>query len=191
MDESGKPKKTDTNSLFQTVACLHGPKGECIRFLAMVDNGAMINAIDSEAHSRIVKRLLPLQLSNQMLHMVDRLLVPSSGLWAGIFEWGPVRVETNFKVFLSGGSWQMLVGKPLLKQTRAVQEYGSDTILLPVQDRHVRIENYKPPWTVSPIFIPSTLFSPGHVQDNVPSNPSTCSLPKDTIHSYDTNRLET
>lgn len=71
LDESGKLKKTDTSSPFQTVACLHRPKGECIRFLAMVDNGAMINAIDSEAHSRIVKRLLPLQPSNRTLCMVD------------------------------------------------------------------------------------------------------------------------
>lgn len=191
LDESGKPKKTDTSSPFQTVACLRGPKGECVRFLAMVDNGAMINAIDSEAHSRIAKRLSPLQPSSRMLCMVDGSLVPSSGLWAGTFKWGPARVETNFEVFPSGGSWQMLIGKPLLEQTHAVQEYESDTILLPVQDRHVCIENYKPPWTVSPIFVPSTLFSPGRVQDNAPSNPSACSLPKDTIHSYDTNRLET
>ncbi|KIM56848.1 hypothetical protein SCLCIDRAFT_80521, partial [Scleroderma citrinum Foug A] len=106
------------------------PKGECVRFLAMVDNGAMINAIDSEAHSRIVKRLLPLQLSNRTLRMADRSLMPSSGLWAGTFEWEPAWVETNFEVFPSGGSWQMLVGKLLLEQTRTIQEYESDTILL-------------------------------------------------------------
>ena len=64
LDESGKPRRADTSSPFQTVACLHGPKGECVRFLAMVDNGAMINMIDSEAHSRVVQRLSPLQPSN-------------------------------------------------------------------------------------------------------------------------------
>jgi len=191
LDESGKPKKTDTSSPFQTVACLRGPKGECVRFLAMVDNGAMINAIDSEAHGRIARRLSPLQPSNRTLRMADGSLVPSSGLWTGTFEWGPARVETSFEVFPSGGSWQMLVGKPLLEQTRAIQEYGTDTILLPVQDRHVRIENYKPPWAVSPVLVTSTLFSPGRVQNNTPFKPSAGSLPEDTILSYDTDRLET
>ena len=106
------------------------------------------------------------------LRMADGSLVPLSGLWTGTFEWGPARVETSFEVFPSGGSWQMLVGKPLLEQTRAIQEYRTDTILLPVQDRHVRIENYKPPWTVSPVLVPSTLFSPGRVQNNTPFKPS-------------------
>ena len=156
----------------------------------MVDDGAMINVIDSEAHSRIAQRLSSLQPSNQTLHMADGSLIPSTGHGIGTFKWGPVHVETTFEVFPSGGSWQMLIGKPLLEQTCTVQEYESDTILLPAQDKHVCIENYKPPWTTSSSSVLSTFFSPGRTQDNFPLNLSGSPLPTDTVPLHDTSRLE-
>ncbi|KIM54686.1 hypothetical protein SCLCIDRAFT_77331, partial [Scleroderma citrinum Foug A] len=69
-------------------------------------------------------------LSNRTLHMADGSLVPSLGIWKGVFEWGLAQVETTFKVFPSRASWQMLVGKPLLEQVRAIQDYSADTIQL-------------------------------------------------------------
>ena len=190
LDESGKPRKADTSSPFQMVARLCGPQGECVRFLAMVDNGTMINAIDMEAHSRITKRLSPLQQSNWTLHMADGSLVPSSGLWTGTFEWGPVCVETTCEVFPSGGSWQMLVGKPLLEQTHAIKAYKTDTILLPEEDKYICVENYKPPWTISPPTVHSALFSPGHTQDNVHLGLPVPSLLAGTVFPLGVERLE-
>jgi hypothetical protein len=63
--------------------------------------------------------------------MADGFLVPSSGVWTGTFTWGPVQVHMNFKVFPSGRSWWMLIGKLLLEQVSAVHDYSTDTILLP------------------------------------------------------------
>lgn len=62
--------------------------------------------------------------------MADGLLVPSMGVWAGMISWGPINIQTFFEVFPSRGSWSMLIGKPLLEQVRAIQDYSSDTILL-------------------------------------------------------------
>lgn len=50
---SGNPIRTRTSNPFLTVPILHGPQGEKVRFLAIVDNGTMINAIDTAAFQRI------------------------------------------------------------------------------------------------------------------------------------------
>ncbi|KAG2048149.1 hypothetical protein BDR06DRAFT_896116, partial [Suillus hirtellus] len=113
---------------FLTIPILQGPQGEKVRFLATVDNGAMINAIDTAAFQRIARRLSPLSPSQRTLRMADGSLVPSTGVWTGHVTWGPVQVETSFEVFPSGGFWRMLIGKPLLEQFGAVQDYSNDSI---------------------------------------------------------------
>ncbi|KAG1787214.1 uncharacterized protein HD556DRAFT_1247152, partial [Suillus plorans] len=128
VDASGKPARSRTSNPFLTVPHLHGPQGEKVRFLAIIDNGAMINAIDTAAYQRIARRLSPLSTSTRTLCMADGSLVPSTSVWTGTFTWGPVQVHMNFEVFPSGGSWRMLIGKPLLEQVSAVHDYSTDTI---------------------------------------------------------------
>ncbi|KAG1798162.1 uncharacterized protein HD556DRAFT_1232622, partial [Suillus plorans] len=113
-----------------TIPQLHRPQGEKVRILAIVDNGAMINAMDTAAHQRIAQRLTPLSPSSRTLCMADGSLVPSTGIWTGTVSWGPINVHTSFEVFPSGGSWRMLIGKPLLEQVHAIQDYGNDAIML-------------------------------------------------------------
>ncbi|KAF9232043.1 hypothetical protein BU15DRAFT_81671 [Melanogaster broomeanus] len=131
LDAAGKPQVSRTSNPFLTVPCLRGPRGECVRFLAIIDNGAMINAIDTAAYQRIARRINPLSPSDRTLRMADGSLVASTGVWSGMLEWGPIKVSTTFEVFPSGGSWRMLVGKPLLEQVQAVHNYGLDSIALP------------------------------------------------------------
>ncbi|KIJ10051.1 hypothetical protein PAXINDRAFT_53842, partial [Paxillus involutus ATCC 200175] len=113
---------------FLATPVLQGPQGEKVRFLAIVDNGTMINAIDTAAYQRITRRLNKLSTSTRTLRMADGSLVPSTGTWAGAFEWGTVQVTTTFEVFPSGRSWRMLIGKPLLEQLAAIHNYGTDSI---------------------------------------------------------------
>jgi hypothetical protein len=49
-DASGKSSCTQTSNPFLAVPHLHGPRGEKIRILAIVDNGAMINTINTAAY---------------------------------------------------------------------------------------------------------------------------------------------
>ena len=165
VDETGNLVQVATSAPFKTVTSLQGPLGECIWFLATVDNGAMINAVNTDTYNRVAWRLIALQPSNRTLRMADGLLVPSSGIWKGVFEWGPAQVETTFEVFPSGASWQMLVGKPLLEQVHAIQDYSTDTILLPTHTGHVHIENYSPPWSFVSPFLPTSVSSPSHNWD--------------------------
>ncbi|KAF8437658.1 hypothetical protein L210DRAFT_3363823, partial [Boletus edulis BED1] len=119
-----------TSQPFRTIACLRGPRGERVRFLATVDNGAMINALDARTYEKIAGRLNQLSPSRRTLRMADGSLVRSLGVWSGAFEWGCTHCQTTFEVFPSGGSWRMLIGKPLLEQLRAVHDYEHDTITI-------------------------------------------------------------
>ncbi|KAG2033713.1 hypothetical protein BDR03DRAFT_823390, partial [Suillus americanus] len=74
-----------------------------IRFLAIVNNSAMINAIDTAAYQHIARHLSSLSPSTRTLHMANGALVPSTGVWTGTLSWGPVQVHTTFEVFPSGG----------------------------------------------------------------------------------------
>jgi hypothetical protein len=142
LDDAGQAIRTQTSNPFLTVPHLHGPQGERIRILAIVDNGAMINAIDTAAFQRIARRLSPLSPSSRTLRMADGSLVSSTGVWTGTISWGPINIQTAFEVFPSGGSWRMLIGKPLLEQVRAIHDYSSDAILLPHGNDFYRISNF-------------------------------------------------
>ncbi|KAI9569550.1 hypothetical protein HD554DRAFT_1978643, partial [Boletus coccyginus] len=82
---------------------LQGPKGERVRFLVVIDNGAMINAIDMVTFQRIARRLTPLSPSSRKLRMANGSVIQSMGIWTGNLEWGPLSTHTTFEVFPSGG----------------------------------------------------------------------------------------
>ncbi|KAG2743524.1 hypothetical protein P692DRAFT_20850440 [Suillus brevipes Sb2] len=103
----GQAIRAQTSNPFMAVPHLHGPQGEKIRILAIVDNGAMINTINTAAFQQVARRLSPLSPSSRTLRMVDGSLVPSTGVWMGTISWGPVNIQTSFEVFPSGGSWCM------------------------------------------------------------------------------------
>ena len=102
----------------------------------------MINAIDTVAYQRVARRLAPLGLSTCTLRMANGSLVVSLGIWNGTLEWGPLCVHTSFKVFPSGGSWRMLMGKLLLEQIKAFQDYGLDSITVHVNDKSHQFHNF-------------------------------------------------
>ncbi|KAG1880055.1 hypothetical protein F4604DRAFT_1521655, partial [Suillus subluteus] len=79
--------------------------------------------------------------SQHTLRMADGSLVPSTGVWTGQVTWGPIQLETSFEVFPSGGFWHMLIGKPLLEQSQAMQDYSNDSIMLTSQGSQHHIYN--------------------------------------------------
>ncbi|KAG1768236.1 hypothetical protein EV702DRAFT_1203320 [Suillus placidus] len=126
---------------FITQVLLYGPKGKTSCFQANVDDGAMVNAIDSKMFKRASDRLRRLIPSNCTLRMANGALVPSQGIWKGTLKWGSAFVLTSFEVFDSRGIWNMLIGKPLLEQISAVHDYALDQITLPLSSGPVIITN--------------------------------------------------
>ena len=55
LDASGKPAFVHTSNPFLATPSLQGPQGKHVQFLAVIDNGAMINAIDTAAYQRVAQ----------------------------------------------------------------------------------------------------------------------------------------
>ena len=171
LDELGKPIITHTSNPFLTTPSIRGPRGERVRFLAVVDNGAMINAIDTAAYQRIARRLNPLSPSTRKLRMANGSVIPSTGTWTGTLEWGPITALTTFEVFPSGGSWQMLIGKPLLEQVKAIQDYSTDSISIPTNTTHYHVQNFVPHHTLPRPSLPTAISLPVHIRFPIPFPP--------------------
>jgi len=168
--ELGKPIITRTNNPFLATPCLQGPEGEQVCFLAVVDNGAMINAMDTAAYMRIAQRLSPLSPSSRKLQMANGLVVLSTGVWVGNLEWGPLTIQTTFKVFPSRGSWRMLIGKPLLEQVKATHDYCTDSITIPTNTSHHCIHNFIPHHILPTPSLPTMVSLP--VRMHFPTGPT-------------------
>ncbi|KAG1806374.1 uncharacterized protein HD556DRAFT_1214677, partial [Suillus plorans] len=113
---------------FMTQVNMYGEDGSSSGFHAHVDDGVMINVINAEAYHTASRRIGKLLPSTHVLRMADGSLVPSLGVWSGEVKWRTARTVVTFEVFPSGGSWKVLIGKPLLQQLRAVHDYANDII---------------------------------------------------------------
>ncbi|TFK18540.1 hypothetical protein FA15DRAFT_549198, partial [Coprinopsis marcescibilis] len=71
-----------------------------------------------------------LQVSKCQMRMADGSIVPSKGVWAGKADVGGAEVCVRLEVFDSRGNWEMLVGKPMLRQLKAVQDYAGDVVTI-------------------------------------------------------------
>ncbi|TFK21579.1 hypothetical protein FA15DRAFT_553620, partial [Coprinopsis marcescibilis] len=110
---------------------LEGPRGEVVRFRGVVDDGAMVNAIDSGSYQEKGTRLERLETSGRWLRMADGRLTPSLGVWRGKVSMGGIARRGEFEVFDSGGAWTLLIGKPMLESYKAVHDYATDSIHIP------------------------------------------------------------
>lgn len=122
---------------------LEGPKGEVVRMRSVFDDGAMVNAIDTDVFNQVKGRLTPLQPSMLGLRMADGRIVPSEGVWSGFISVNGARGYGDFEVFQSGNAWALLFGKPLLEEFHAVHDYDTDEIQFPMgrELEPIRIQN--------------------------------------------------
>ncbi|KAJ6484880.1 hypothetical protein C8R45DRAFT_801603, partial [Mycena sanguinolenta] len=107
---------------------LSGPQGEIVRMRGVVDDGAMVSAIDSNAYEKVKHRLAALGKSARVLRMADGRLTPSIGTWTGNITLGGKTQCGRFEIFDSRGAWALLFGKPLLETFDAVHKYRPDTL---------------------------------------------------------------
>ena len=102
--------------------------GEVIRVWANFDDGALANAMSTTKFNDIKHRLGRYKPSTRWLRMADGTLVKPVAALEGKMEIKGVEVSGSFEVFDSGGNWEFLLGKPLLKAFRAVHNYTDDTV---------------------------------------------------------------
>ncbi|KAF7373139.1 p-loop containing nucleoside triphosphate hydrolase protein [Mycena sanguinolenta] len=120
---------------------LGGPQGEIVRMRGVVDDGAMVSAIDSKAYERVKHRLAGLEKSARVLRMADGRLTPSTGTWTGDVTLGGKTHQGCFEIFDSRGAWALLFGKPLLEKFDAVHEYRPDKLHLRDGESWITLDN--------------------------------------------------
>lgn len=148
---------------------LGGMENREVQVLCVVDDGAMVNAIDETVFRDMGGWLGPTKASKKVLRMADGRLSPSVGVWEGLVKIGGAEECGAFEVFDSHGAWSMLFGKPLLKAFDAVHVYNPDTLVVPVGDSQVALPNLYFE-TASP-FAPSTLVDESVSSSIAPAAP--------------------
>ena len=109
---------------------LVGVNGELVALKATFDDRAMVNVIDKEVFEAVWHRILEPQLSLRVLHMANGTLISSGGSWLGAVVVNNVQMEGTFEIIASGGTWNILFGKPMLQAFAATHEYVTDTITI-------------------------------------------------------------
>ena len=104
--------------------------GGNVRVWANIDDGALANAMSIAKFNTIKNRLGYYKPSTRWLRMADGSIVKPKAVWEGKMEIEGVQVFGSFEVFESGGSWEFLLGKPLLTAFHAVHEYTGDTVTI-------------------------------------------------------------
>ncbi|KAJ3710025.1 hypothetical protein C8R42DRAFT_597829, partial [Lentinula raphanica] len=113
---------------FRLVLTLKDEKGRYADVEAMVDDGAMIAAIDTKIYESIRSELGGWRSSTKKLRMANGRIVKAEAEWSGQVEVGKAKVKADCVVFDSGGGWGFLFGKPLLEKFRATQRYEEGSL---------------------------------------------------------------
>jgi hypothetical protein len=148
--------ETTTNTTAEETPFTHnirilGPNGEALTVRALFDGGAMVSAMGTKAFNKVQHSLGNTTQSKRRLRMADGTIVPSQRKWEGPIELGNARVTGGFEVFDGKGGWDFLFGKPLLRQFKAVHDYGADTVTVkhPHTGLEIVLHNQSHPSTVN------------------------------------------
>lgn len=120
--------KSHTSKPFLINVGLRDEKGRLVEEEGMVDDGAMINTIDSHLYEQSKRKIGGWKPSTRQFRMANGTIVPGEACWEGDMQLGDLSVSTRCEVFNSGGSWNVLVGKPLLEQLRVIHNYSENSL---------------------------------------------------------------
>jgi len=105
-------------------------EGKTVCVSALFDGAAMVAAMCWSVFKRLKHRIGRWKTSRKRLCMADGNVVPSRAVWHGKMKLGNIEVEGEFEVFDSKGSWEFLLGKPLLRLFGAKQDFLTDTVTI-------------------------------------------------------------
>ncbi|KAJ3906072.1 hypothetical protein F5879DRAFT_787730, partial [Lentinula edodes] len=109
---------------------LRDSEGKQAAVEAMVDDGAMVAAMDTRVYENLRSELGGWRPTKRKFRMANGTVVPGETSWVGRIDVQGVEVDGEFEVFDSGGSWKFLFGKPLLERFSAVHDYGKESLVL-------------------------------------------------------------
>lgn len=110
--------------------CIHlmGPRNYSVQATGQVDDGAMKNCISKKHWDWYGHCLSSLHPSTTQIKVANGSKLKPLGRWFGTIRVGSVSASSWFKVFDSHGAFDIILGKPWLKQVKATHDYGSDQL---------------------------------------------------------------
>ncbi|KAE9401304.1 hypothetical protein BT96DRAFT_748858, partial [Gymnopus androsaceus JB14] len=107
---------------------LRDGNGKTVEEEGMVDDGAMVNAIDLSLYEALKQKIGGWKPTTRRFRMANGSVVPGKACWEGEVRVGGLDFPTRCEVFSSRGSWKVLIGKPLLEQLHVVHNYNEDSL---------------------------------------------------------------
>lgn len=115
-----------TNARLQEAVIIPNDR-KCIEVVALVDNGASRNVMDTAYFEEILDSLGVLIQVKDLVGAGGNWL-PTFGAWRGRVERGGVSVWAHWEIIDLGGSTKMILGWPWLRDVGAVHDYVTDII---------------------------------------------------------------
>ena len=129
---------TEEETPFVHVIHLTGSKKGRTMVRALFVSGAMVSAMSTAAFYKIQHQLGDTRPSTCRLRMADGAVLKAQRRWEGLIGLGNAEIIGEFEVFDSKGGWDFLLGKPLLRQFKAIHDYGADMVT--VEHPHTKLK---------------------------------------------------
>ena len=109
---------------------LKGKSGSVVRATGQVDDGAMRNCISLDRWKKYGHCLDNLSKSNTIISVANTTEIKSIGTWMGTVQVGGTGALSRFEIFDCKGAFDVILGKPWLKEVRAQHDYVTDRITI-------------------------------------------------------------
>ena len=123
---------------FTHEATLMDEFGHLITVKGLFDDGAMIGAMSTTLFRRIRNKLQGWHASTKYLRMANGVTEPATSSWKGRLQINTITIDVTLQVFDSGGNWDLLIGKPLLRAFNAIHDYTTDRVTICNKDGSTR-----------------------------------------------------
>jgi hypothetical protein len=99
--------------------------------IAQVDDGALHNCIGRHIWDQLKKLLGDLMPTSLRVSIANNAIVQCDGIWSGDIRIAGTTSRTHFAVFDCNRAFDVLLGKPWLKEVKAIHNYDTDVISIP------------------------------------------------------------
>jgi hypothetical protein len=131
---------TNTKPFRQRIQ-LCGPSRCPVRATAQVDDGAMRNCIGLHIWNSYGHCLGTLTPTTLRVSVANNQSIVCAGLWSGEVNIGGTKSYTHFVVFDCGKAFDVILGKPWLREVDAIHHYKTDTITIGPDSSSTTINN--------------------------------------------------
>jgi hypothetical protein len=154
---------------------LKGKNGTVVRATGQIDDGAMRNCISLDRWEKYGHCLDTLSKSGIVISVANAVTVESRGTWTGTVQVGDTGALSRFEVFDCKGAFDVILGKPWLREVRAQHDYVTDKIIIGEEGRQEVISNIlDTPTDKTPI--PNTNTQEPTHTEQIPQNKTTTKL---------------